>query len=239
MVKKFCIAILLAVALPGYAFSLSFGNSYASTSRFDSANRASNPAMIKPSTVTSSLGSNPNSTLKKRRGRAFARSLLIPGWGQITEGRGSIGYTFLTTEAVLICSFIGLRVYGSWLEDDYKTYADQHAGITGSHGHQFYVDIGNWMNNRLFNEQRIINRQFDQMYITPGDEWSWDSDENRIWFKSRRISSDRARQNSIMVVGALVLNHLVSAIEASRGIQSPEVSLRLESINSVGLQIRF
>lgn len=152
---------------------------------------------------------------RKDRGAAFRKSILIPGWGQITTGREIRGYIFLGAEVVLIAGYFGYRQHSAWLKDDYTTYANQHAGITGAHPHQFYVDIGNWMNRELYNEQRIRDRDFESVYTNPDDDWSWDSDANRAGFKSMRISSDKAKQLAVFMIGGLILNHLASAIDAT------------------------
>ncbi len=181
-----------------------------------------------------------SSDLKKRRGKAFARSLLLPGWGQFSEGRHAAGYTFLAAEVGLIAGFLGLRTYGSWLEDDYITYARQHAGVAGDHSHDFYVDIGNWDDRRSFNEQRIRDRNFDRIYTGPGTEWDWDDEASREWFKSLRISSDRARQNAFLFIGGLLLNHIISAVEAGRGVKkSSNFSLCIDRFNRVTFALRF
>lgn len=177
---------------------------------------------------------------KGKKGSAFAKSLLVPGWGQLVSGKKTAGYAFLTTEVALISSLIGFQLYASWLEDDYMNYARQHAGVITDKDHDYYVDIGNWMNRREYNEQRLRDRQFDRLYTSAESDWSWDSDENRRWFKSVRLSSDRARQKSILVVGALLLNHLVAAIDAGRGEKSREkLSLSIESFDRIALNIRF
>ena len=157
--------------------------------------------------------------LKRRKGRAFLRSILIPGWGQLAEGKKSLGYAFLTTEVLLISGVIGFNMYSSWLEDDYRTYAAQHAGVTGNPGHQFYVEIGNWMDRRSFNERRLQFRQYDELYSESSMDWSWDSDAARRYFRNMRIDSDQVRQNSMLLIGGLILNHFVAAIEAGRGIK--------------------
>lgn len=160
--------------------------------------------------------------LKRRRSRAFLRSIVVPGWGQIIEDKRSLGYTFLTAEAILIAGIIGLRTHASWLEEDYKTLADQHAGIDGNFDHQFYVDIGNWMTRIDYNEQRLRDRYYDAVYTDPNFDWSWDSDGNRRKFRELRIASDNSRQISILLVGGMVINHFISAIEAGRGIKAKE-----------------
>ena len=128
----------------------------------------------------------------------------------------------MTAEALLIAGIIGLRTHANWLEEDYKTLADQHAGIDGDFGHQFYVDIGNWMTRIEYNEQRLRDRYYDAVYTDPAFDWSWDSDGNRRKFRELRISSDNSRQISILLVGGMVINHFISAIEAGRGIKIKE-----------------
>ena len=155
-------------------------------------------------------------------GIPFFQSFLIPGWGQFTKGDRLKGNAFLTAEVALIASIIAFKRYSGWLEDDYQTFAEQHAEVSGSKDKQFYVDIGNWQNRKLYNEQRLRDRRFERLYVGADDDWIWDSEENRLQFKSLRIASDRASQKSLIAVGALILNHLLSAIDASGGKKSRE-----------------
>lgn len=151
------------------------------------------------------------------KGIASLRSLLIPGWGQLKSGNKLKGYSFLAAEVTLITLLITFKSYSGWLEDDYRAFARQHAGISGGKDQQFYVDMGNWKDHIAYNEQRIRYRQFDIMYTAPDEEWSWDSEENRLYFKSLRINADRAGHKALLVSGALLLNHLLSAVDAARG----------------------
>ena len=154
---------------------------------------------------------------KTVQGTAFWQSFLVPGLGQLATGRRAVGYAFMTTEAGLIGGLVGLRIYAGRLEDNYRLYAGQHAGIANEKEHQYYVDLGNWMDVRSYNEARLRDRSFDAMYTDPGDAWKWDSDESRARFKSMRIASDEARGKALLLVGGLVLNHLFSAVDAARG----------------------
>ncbi|MBM3325522.1 MAG: hypothetical protein FJY65_00855 [Calditrichaeota bacterium] len=153
----------------------------------------------------------------QRQGRAFIQSLLIPGLGQWLDGRKTKAYLFFTAEAVLLGGIIGSRLYAGWLVDDYRQFARQHAGVSAERDHQFYVDIGNWMNQQAFNEQRLRDRQFDRLYDSSEDAWQWDTDANRSHFKSIRLYSDRLNNQALMFVGGLLLNHFLSAIDAASG----------------------
>ena len=150
--------------------------------------------------------------------RAFLQSLLIPGWGQRYVGEGtSMGTVHFVTDVALWGAVAGFHAYGTWKKDAYKTYAATHSSITsGGKDHQFYVDIGNFHNRDQYNEQQRRDRDFDELYLSDDDWWEWDSNPNRLRFKRLRIQSDNALNNRYYVIGAIFLNHVFSAIHASR-----------------------
>jgi hypothetical protein len=149
-------------------------------------------------------------------GGAFLKSLVIPGWGQYSLGSKNLALTFLGSELSLIGGMLVLEQNGKSARDDYKTLAAIYAGVNGDHGHDFYVDVGNWMTVNQFNEQRLRDRAFDRLYTDVRDRWYWDSDEHRSEMEKLRIRSDRYFNSVMYLVGGLVLNHLASAIHAGR-----------------------
>ncbi len=173
--------------------------------------------------AASDIGNGDVGNRKSGKGIASLRSLLIPGWGQIKSGKKLKGYSFLAAEVTLITLLVTFKNYSGWLEDDYRAFARQHAGISGDKDHQFYVDMGNWQDHVSYNEQRIRDRQFDIMYTDSDEEWNWDSKDNRLHFKSLRIDADRADHNALLVTGALLLNHLLSAVDAARSLDKDKV----------------
>ena len=154
------------------------------------------------------------------------KSLLVPGWGQLAGGKRLSGYLFLGAEAMLVGGLISQTLYQNWLEDDYRTFAAQHAGIQGGREHQYYVDIGNWMTREEYNQQRLRYRQFDAMYTDPAYEWNWDSESSRSDFKNLRLRADAAGQRALLLGGGLLLNHLLSFIDASR-LQPSRVTVKI------------
>lgn len=150
--------------------------------------------------------------------RAFVQSLLIPGWGQRYVGEGTaMGTVHFVTDVALWGAVVGFHAYGTWKKDAYKTFALAHANINSEgKDYQYYVDIGNYQNLDQYNEQQRRDRDFDELYLSDGDWWEWDSTPNRLRFKRLRIQSGNALNNRYYVLGAIFLNHVVSAIHASR-----------------------
>jgi hypothetical protein len=149
-------------------------------------------------------------------GGAFLKSLLVPGWGQYTLGQKNAALAFFGTDMLLIGGMLSLNSYGHSTRIDYKAMAAAYAGVVGNHNHDFYVDVGNWMTTREFNERRLQGREFDALYTARDDQWSWTSDERRAEMEKTRIKSDRAFNSVLYLVGGMVMNHVISAVHAGR-----------------------
>jgi hypothetical protein len=147
---------------------------------------------------------------------AFLQSFLVPGWGQYSLGAKRSAATFFTAELLMLGGILSTRSYGVSTRDDYEALAAAHAGVVGEHGHDFYVDVGNWMSVHEFNQQRLSDREFDRLYSSENDYWAWDSEGNRDRMERLRVNSDQALNSTYYFVGGIILNHLASAVHAGR-----------------------
>jgi hypothetical protein len=172
-------------------------------------------------------------------GSAFLQSLLIPGWGQYSMGQKRAALMFISTEVLFLGGALSMQSYGQSTRDDYEALARAHAGVTGSHDHDFYVDVGNWMTVDDFNNQRMLERNFSSIYSGANDAWSWDSDGNRSNMEKIRIRSDRAFNSIIYFVAGIAANHLASAIHAGRQAVNRKSDASLESKRSGILQVNW
>ncbi len=75
------------------------------------------------------------------------------------------------------------------------------------------VDIGNYIDINHHNEEHLRWRSFDEIYDDK-DKWYWDSHENMKIFESMRINSDILQKNCEYILGAITLNHIISAIDS-------------------------
>lgn len=176
--------------------------------------------------------------LEKKPSEAFLRSAVFPGWGQRYGNRNFRGAIFSGVEVGLWAGLLLTRQ--AWIEgvSEYETFARQHAGVTGDPDHQYYVDIGNYDNVQEFNEAQRSQRQYADQYKSPGDFWEWDNSANREYFEEIRIDADGAKNRIYYFAGGLLLNRIVSAIEASRGLASRQDDLR-EKKASLSLHIGY
>ena len=155
----------------------------------------------------------------KKRGdgfKYFMRSFLVPGWGEYKLGRKKEAAAFFITELSLIAVASGFKYYSSIREDDYKELAVLQAGINPSgKDDRYWIDIANYDNVEDYNAQRNINRDYENRYDDPSDFWDWSSTSTRKDYDDIRISSEDGNTRFYYTIGAIVLNHFVSAINAS------------------------
>jgi len=155
---------------------------------------------------------------KKNQALAVVYSLLLPGMGELYAERFDNGKYSLVAEAALWLTYASFQQYGNWLQGDARSFASAHAGaVPSGKDDQFYVNLGNFSNVYDYNDKKLRDRNISEVYDpSQGYYWSWDSDVSRQRFRSLRISSDKVINNSRFVIGAIVVNHILSALNAAR-----------------------
>ncbi len=155
--------------------------------------------------------------IKKSAGMAILYSLLLPGMGELYAESYDSGIYFTIADGVLWGSLIGMNVYGNWQKDRYISYAQVNAGITTANkDDNYYATIGDYSDIEKFNDEKALERNFNDMYNTNQYFWKWNSTEQRKTYRNMWVSSEQTFNDVRFVVGALLLNRVVSAINAVR-----------------------
>jgi hypothetical protein len=172
---------------------------------------------IKYSTGKISLSSNPEVSGKKNAGLAIIYSLLLPGMGELYAGNYSSGKYFTAAEGLLWISYIGMNTYAGWKKDDYKSLAVKNAGITTSGKDETYFStIGDYENIDQYNNEKTLENNFSEMYDAHKYYWKWNSTNDRKNYRNLWVKSEQAYNDVRFIVGAMIINRLVSAINAVR-----------------------
>jgi hypothetical protein len=150
--------------------------------------------------------------------KAVALSLLLPGMGELYADGFESGKYFLIAETGLWLTYTGFEAYGHWLQNDARSFAARHASVTvDGKDDQFFIDIGNFLNVYEYNEKKLRDRDPARLYNPNGPYfWQWDTDASRARFRDLRVKSDNVLNNVRFVVGAIIVNHIASAINAAR-----------------------
>ncbi|MBL7979208.1 MAG: hypothetical protein JNN12_12785 [Bacteroidetes Order II. Incertae sedis bacterium] len=185
----------------------------------------------------------------KKSSEAFAKSLLLPGWGQQYLQNGSWkgkASAFIAADAGLWLGFISsLRRHNYYTQASYN-HAQIQAGISlVDKDRAFMVRIGNYDRSEDYVFALELARRWGQLEAAkdPENAWAWSSTEARAQYSTLRDQAEAMRRQRILFTGLLVGNRLFSAISASRGVRKANKTMVQFSAPdgnpSLSIQLKF
>ena len=166
---------------------------------------------------------------KKNAGVAILLSFLLPGMGEMYADSYSSGKYFTVAEAGLWGIYLGMNTYSNWQKDRYKSYAASSAGVNNSgKDADFYANVGAYLSIDEYNNSMALEGNFNQMYNTQTHYWNWQTNNDRKAYRSMWTSGEQAHNNLRFVIGALLLNRVISAINAVRLVSAYNKNLSSE-----------
>lgn len=156
-----------------------------------------------------------NQKEEKSGALAFLYSFLLPGMGELYANRYDVGLYFTAVEGVLWLGLGGLTYYGNWQRDNYKEYASVHAGVdVNGKNETYFATISSYLNINDYNSEKYLNREFHKVLDLKTYHWDWLSNDSRKTYRAMWVSSESAFNNVRFAAAMIVVNHLVSAINA-------------------------
>lgn len=187
----------------------------------------------------SSLTINSFELKKKNAGLAILYSLLLPGMGELYAENYSSGKYFTIAEGVLWGLYFGMNSYGNWQKDRYKSFAVDKASINNSDKNEdYYATISQYLSIEDFNNEKLLERNFDQLYDESKYFWKWQTSEDRKSYRSMWVSSEQTFNDLRFVVGAMIINRILSAINAVRSVSAYNNKLEDEASWNLSINLK-
>ena len=189
------------------------------------------------------------------------KSLLFPGWGELSLNNKSRGQKLLVADIILWLTVLNGKILSKNYESDYRAFASEHAGVNWSHtDYLFAVDIGYYEDLNDYNSAKARQRSLEletdlngglireyghAIYPENGDfDWQWDSDSNRKLYKDMRISSANWDKYANFAIAGLLVNRVISVIDImyleKTGVSTPiQSQIIIHSTNNLQLKLSF
>lgn len=169
---------------------------------------------------------------KKNPGLAILFSLLLPGMGELYANEFESGKYFTIADGLLWGTLAGFNIYGNWQEKNYRSFAETNAGIN-SDGKEsdFFANVGSYLSVEDYNKAQELKREFGKVYDPQKYFWNWKNNDMRKEYRGMWSSSENAFNNMRFVAGALILNRLISAINAVRLVSTYNKNLEKEELS--------
>lgn len=154
---------------------------------------------------------------RKSPGMAVVLSLLLPGMGELYAGSYESGKYFTIADAVLWGTVAGLNSYASWKRDNYQSYAQTYGGVNpDGKSDDYFAIIGDYNSVEDYNREMNLQREFSQVYDVNKYYWNWGMNSKRVEYRNMWRTSEQAFNSIRFAVGALILNRVISVINAVR-----------------------
>ena len=153
---------------------------------------------------------------KKNTGLAIVYSLLLPGMGELYAESYESGKYFTVAEGALWGTYIGINTYGNWQKYRYKAFAAANGNVNPQgKDDEYFATISEYLSIEQYNNEKALERNFTEMLDENKYFWKWTSQDRKA-YRSMWVSSEQSFNNLRFVVGALIINRIVSVINAVR-----------------------
>lgn len=166
---------------------------------------------------------------KKSAALAMFYSLLLPGMGELYGGSYSSGKYFTIADGVIWGFYAGMHVYGNWQRNNYKDFASSFGGVNSAgKDADYYATIGDYLDINEYNTAKALDRDFKHLYNAENFYWKWSDQSQRREYRGMWVSSEQSFNNVRFAVGALIVNRIISAINAVRVVSAHNKKLKSE-----------
>jgi hypothetical protein len=159
--------------------------------------------------------------------------------GHVYADKFETGKYLMIAEASVWLTYAVFTIYGNWLLDDAYDYAAIHAGVQVSGKEKddiFFVDIANYENVDAYNDEKLRFGEYDKLYYPEqGYGFYWNSEDERLKYRSDKIGGDRTLNDRLFIIGAALINHVISGISAVFAANSHNSELKQKGSGGLSL----
>jgi len=159
---------------------------------------------------------------------SFAMSALVPGSGDFYARNYAKGTISVVREIALIATLFHFENQAESFDNSSQIFANKILGVPKNSSSDYYDLIAGQINSAQYNENVRLNGQnyygygtegyyefVDNYLISEDQAWDWESLQNLQKYKNYRAQKQKNLQNSNFVIGALIVNHIYSAISSA------------------------
>lgn len=179
--------------------------------------------------IASAISNDSIEQIPSIRNKAILASVIVPGWGQRMLKNNLKSEIMLWTDGAIWLTYSGFTWYGYSRNSDAKLFAGINANAnTKIKSDKYYRAIERYNNTGEYNED--IRREARERYPDDplaqndyilengfwGDStWKWSNDSLRFVYWQKRKSARTAFIRARFVLGAALLNRLISVIDCA------------------------
>ena len=180
------------------------------------------------------------------------KSLLVPGWGEMTFRSYEKAKIFMFSDVVAMGGFLIFKSLNIKYDKSALLFASKNAGADGSYFNKSYLesleiytsseDYNNYIKIKardFFPNDIEKQKEYIEEHSYKGKKaWLWKSDSLRIEFKSIRREAKKYGIRSNVFFGTAILLRIISAFD-TRFFTNPYPRIEIEDSNKIKIGIEY
>lgn len=148
--------------------------------------------------------------------RAGLYSAILPGAGEYYLGAKRKARVFFVVEAISWIGFVSFQTYSGWKKDDFVRFAAVNANAQlEDKSDEFHDLVGSYDDIDEANTVgRIETPEQEFLEDTPENHWRWTNSADRDIYRTLKNSSREAGRRADFMFGAIIVNRIVSVVDA-------------------------
>ncbi|MFQ5499297.1 MAG: DUF5683 domain-containing protein [Candidatus Zixiibacteriota bacterium] len=166
--------------------------------------------------VGSGFGARMATGSRKSLRRALLYSAILPGWGEYYLGHKTRAKFFFAAEAIGWIGLASFGTYANWRENDFIRFAADKANADLSSKDDFFFDmVGFYQDTDDYNARGRVSDP-DRPYFADNaaNHWRWQTSQDQAAYRHLKDRAREADRRADFMIGALLLNRVVSMIDA-------------------------
>ncbi|MDD5719409.1 MAG: hypothetical protein PHQ53_06955 [Candidatus Krumholzibacteria bacterium] len=174
----------------------------------------------------------------RRRIKAGALSLVLPGAGQYYNGQHNKALIMVGVEAAVWGTYLGFDRHADNLAGDYRNWAGVYAGTSGEHPDNFWRNVGRYSDSDAWYEASLRQAralgEAPPPYPGAGEEWQWRNDSYRVQYQDLRADANNAYSRRDKIILFAIVNRVVAVYDAVRHADRPRSDAPAGALATVG-----
>lgn len=173
--------------------------------------------------------------------KAGLYSALIPGMGEYYVGHKTKAKFFFAVEAASWIGFVSYRVYSGWKKDDMVKFASDNANVSLDGKDDWFEDmVGFYDNIDQYNTRgRVDDPERPYLVDNSDNHWSWIASRDQATYRHLKNRYREANRRSEFMIGLMIVNRIVSIIDAVRDARRYEAKVDESFTDAGGVQLHF
>ena len=155
-----------------------------------------------------------------KKGSSILKSIVLPGWGNLSAGNKTTGYIHMGAELTLWLGYVYNRKLRDNAIADYQNFARSSLNLNFSnYPSNYYETIASYNSYEQYKIIQLARGDNPNSLLPEKFQWQWDSDSERRFYNEKFNEATKFERNISLWFYGMAANRLISILTTNRDVK--------------------